>query len=93
MAFGFGRSFKKKAKKLEKSVKKTVAKIADDVLNIDPPKAASQDEVPQDGAANTAEEAKLEKEDDKKKKRRRRTSKGKLKVPMVATQKTTGVKA
>jgi hypothetical protein len=82
----------KAAGQVKEEAKNVVEKVSDDVLNIDPPKPTGQSETPDDGAARTAEEETVGK-DDKKKKRRKRTSKGKLKVPMVATQKTTGVKA
>lgn len=79
------------ASQVKEEAKNVVAKVSDDVLNIEPPKPSGQSEVTEDGAAQVVDEVGTN-DGDEKKKRKTRTKKGKLKVPTVPKQTSTGVK-
>ena len=78
-------------KKIEKEFKRTVNKVSDKVFNIEPSAPTGQSEVAEDGASQVVDEVGTN-DGDEKKKRKTRTKKGKLKVPTVPKQTSTGVK-
>lgn len=85
------RETKRVVDQVKEEAKNVVEKVSDDVLNIDPPAPTGQNEVAEDGASSAVDEVGT-KDDDDKKKKRTRTKKGKLKVPTVPKQTSTGVK-
>jgi hypothetical protein len=79
------------ASQIEDETKRAVGTVADKVFDIEPPKPVGQSEVAEDGASQVVDEVGT-KDGDEKKKRKTRTKKGKLKVPTVPKQTSTGVK-
>jgi len=79
------------AGQVEDEAKSVVGTVADDVFDIDPAEPSGQSAVAEDGASQAVDEVGTNDGDDKKK-RKTRTKKGKLKVPTVPKQTSTGVK-